>query len=295
MNLTVKVPGSCGELIQGSIGGKPFLVTCPIDRFAKAGIGGGYFSYLPYKTRLARSRTLEYLRVKSYEKIYLMTQLLTGKGMASSSADIAAVCQLTALSCGRKLSEQEIAFIAAGIEPTDGIFCEGIVRYCHLTGRVEERFETPPAIKLLMLDLGGRVDTLNFNRRQDLKRLYRENEDEIHRALRLLRRGFAQGDINCIGQAAAASAYANQRILHKHCLEDIMVISEKYNAVGVNAAHSGTIVGVLFARTADQRSVDECCREILSTCPGLRSLGTANMISGGIRIIDKGEYANAEI
>lgn len=84
------------------------------------------FSYLPYKARLARNKTLDYLGTKSYAKFCLTTELLTGKGMASSSADIASICQLTALSCKRILSQDEISKIATSIEPTDGIFVKAL-------------------------------------------------------------------------------------------------------------------------------------------------------------------------
>ena len=33
MELIVRVPGSCGEVMQGFWQGRPFLVTCPIDRY----------------------------------------------------------------------------------------------------------------------------------------------------------------------------------------------------------------------------------------------------------------------
>lgn len=46
--------------------------------------------------------------------------------MASSSADIASICQLTALSCKRILSQDEISKIATSIEPTDGIFVKAL-------------------------------------------------------------------------------------------------------------------------------------------------------------------------
>lgn len=125
MGLSVKIPGSCGELVQGMIDDIPFLVTCPISMYTKASITK-YFSYLPYKARLARNKTLDYLGTKSYAKFCLTTELLTGKGMASSSADIASICQLTALSCKRILSQDEISKIATSIEPTDGIFVKAL-------------------------------------------------------------------------------------------------------------------------------------------------------------------------
>ncbi len=63
MGLSVKIPGSCGELVQGMIDDIPFLVTCPISMYTKASITK-YFSYLPYKARLARNKTLDYLGTK---------------------------------------------------------------------------------------------------------------------------------------------------------------------------------------------------------------------------------------
>lgn len=191
MNFNVKVPGSCGELVQGMIDDIPFLVTCPIDMYAKAGMTG-YFSYLPYKAKLARRKTLDYLKTKSLRKFCLMTQLLTGKGMASSSADIAAVCQITALSAGKQLTECEIAQIAASIEPTDGVFCKGIVRLNHLNGDILEHFGLAPKLKILMFDCGGKVDTLSFNRRHGLKKLYQQNEKSVKEALDMLRLGFKE-------------------------------------------------------------------------------------------------------
>ena len=80
-----------------------------------------------------------------------------------------------------------ISKIATSIEPTDGIFCKGIVRYNHLNGQVLEHLGLAPKIKILMFDCGGKVDTLSFNRRKDLKRLYQENENTIKEALDYLK------------------------------------------------------------------------------------------------------------
>ena len=33
MELMVRVPGSCGELLQGMKAGNPFLVTCPVGSY----------------------------------------------------------------------------------------------------------------------------------------------------------------------------------------------------------------------------------------------------------------------
>lgn len=283
MSFSVKIPGSCGELVQGMINDIPFLVTCPVNMYAKASITK-YFSYLPYKARLARNKTLDYLGTKSYAKFCLTTELLTGKGMASSSADIASICQLTALSCKRELTQAEVSKIATSIEPTDGIFCKGIVRYNHLTGEILENLGLAPRLKILMFDCGGKVDTLSFNRRKDLKKLYRENESTIKEALNYLRLGFKEKNNKYIGKACVMSAYANQKILYKKQLEDIMMISENHQAIGVNVAHSGTVIGVLFEHDCPMQIIEECKCKILEECFDLQYLNVVKMISGGIFI-----------
>ena len=60
MELTVRVPGSCGELLQGMKAGNPFLVTCPVGSYTTvrisdtlAGIHG-----LGRKSLMALEKTL---------------------------------------------------------------------------------------------------------------------------------------------------------------------------------------------------------------------------------------------
>lgn len=109
-----------------------------------------------------------------------------------------------------------------------------------------------------MFDCGGKVDTLSFNRRKNLKRLYQENENTIKEALDYLRLGFKEKNNRYIGKACVMSAYANQKILYKKQLEDIMIISEDYQAIGVNVAHSGTVIGVLFDDNCEESLIEEC-------------------------------------
>lgn len=109
MWIRVRAPGSCGELIQGTINNRPFLVTCPIDLYSTVTVtddaqqnitGLGPKAYMAYR------KTLELCGVSPYEySVSLISELPSGKGMASSSADIAAVCQAVALSVNRQLSE----------------------------------------------------------------------------------------------------------------------------------------------------------------------------------------------
>ena len=86
-----------------------------------------------------------------------------------------------------------------------------------------------------MFDFGGTVDTLTFNRRSDFD--LPTLPDVIDFAL------------------AKKSALANQMILPKRGLVELMNFAKTLGAVAVNVAHSGTVAGVFFH--ADDKHVAE--------------------------------------
>ena len=106
MKATVRCPGSCGELVQGTDAGINFLVTCPISLYSTVTVDlapdGTTVPEAGAKTREAVRRTLEYLRLPVADySVDVQSELPAGKGMASSSADISAACLATALAAGR--------------------------------------------------------------------------------------------------------------------------------------------------------------------------------------------------
>jgi L-threonine kinase len=134
MDIKVRAPGACGELVQGTIDGQPFLITCPVDMYTEVGVSADATctANKDDKQQAAIKRTLEFLKVPGYYKAVVKSELPVGKGMASSSADISACCQAVALKTGKCLSADEIADIALAIEPTDGIFYPGIMLFDHI-------------------------------------------------------------------------------------------------------------------------------------------------------------------
>lgn len=291
-NYQTRSPGSCGELVQGMVGNEYFLVTCPISVFANLTVveNDSFITAPPPKVM----RALEILR-RQYDiqgpmpGLQINSALPKGKGMASSSADIAAA--LAAVGCwfAIPLSIEEISRIAVEVEPTDAVFVQGIVRYGHCTGEILQRYGSPPALDILVFDTGGDVDTLTFNRRGDLAELNRLKEPEILAALQLLEQGFMQGDAALIGQAATLSAQANQRILPKRELDKLVTIGNEYGAVGVNVAHSGTVIGILLPPGA---AIEGCRSAVMKYCPTVEYLCKTHLIGGGLqwRIGDDHEW-----
>ncbi len=284
MHIEVKVPGSCGELVQGILAGCPFLVTCPVNLYTTVYVTDGALpgGALGPKAQEALLRILSFFDVDRFPyAVSLSSELPSGKGMASSSADIAAVCFAVAAALGERITAIQVAQLAAGIEPTDGVFFSGIVQMNHMTGECMECFGEPPPLRLLIFDTGGFVDTLQFHQRRDLVDLARQNEVQVRQAMQFLKRPLRA---EAVSKAAFLSAIANQSIIEKKELFSMMEMAREFGALGMNTAHSGTVLGVLFPANASDTSLDACEASVLGKYAHLTSLGRARLISGGYSI-----------
>lgn len=267
MRFTVKVPGSCGELVQGTLDGEPFLITCPINLFTSVTVSDEFSEQvgLGWKAKTMLSKVLEYLGCNAFNfGIALESELPIGKGMASSSADIAAVGKAAALALGNDLTAEEIATLAASIEPTDGVFYDGIVAMNPLTGQVLSKLNLRSGYKIVIFDFGGEVDTLDFKRQSNFNLAKLPNTFDL--------------------EMATQSALANQKILCKPQLEDIIHFTKSMGALGVTNAHTGTVIGVVFAEDTDQSHIENFSSALTRKFTHITFLDAVKQISGGFYI-----------
>lgn len=246
---TVWAPGTCGELVEGTIDGNPFLVTCPIDLGSTVQVnrrGTGFPQGYPKTAQgilLAAEKTGLPAEELGFERESLLPP---GKGMGSSTADLAAAICATGLLGGHTFSPEEIARLALQVEPSDGIMFAGLVLFDHREGRWLEELGEAPEINILVVDPGGEVDTVTFNRAADLDLINRKKEPQVRKALEYIRTGLATGDLVQIGRGATESALANQELLPKPDLPQMIKWAQDVKALGVNVAHSGTVMGLLL-------------------------------------------------
>lgn len=286
MKICVSAPGSCGELIQGTLEGQNFLVSCPINMYSNIIVTklqeNSRSASLETKGQLALYHTLKYLKISDFHySLSIYSQLPKGKGMASSSADISAICQAVAITNGKNLEPNEIAKIAAKIEPTDGIFYKDLVLFDHINGINLDTLGMCPPISILIFDLGGEINTLEFNSRDDLILLNQSKEIEVKQALKMIKQGIEESNSSLIGQGATLSAKANQKILYKPYLEQFIEINAKYDGIGVNIAHSGTILGMMFDQ-ARQEKMKACLTFVKQYFPTIKFIKQVQIISGGL-------------
>ena len=287
---TVRAPGVCGELAQGVIEGIHFLVTCPVDFYSRVKVdiySDGPGVEAPEdcdKAAAAVRRTLFHLKnAKVRAKLTINNPIPRGKGMASSSADLAAAIAATGLALGEEISPYQIAQIALSIEPTDGIMIPGVALFDHRAGIIRESLGPPPPMEIVALDLGGTVDTVQFNMVDRFQR-WQSVDKQTGEALRLLRRGIEEQDPALVGRGASISAEASQTVLAKPRLAEVKEFAESVGAVGVNVGHSGTIMGVLL--DARERRGKSTYHKALSAFPDAESVYHFRLLGGGVQQVD---------
>lgn len=249
--VSARCPGSCGELIQGYIQEKKLLLSYPVDLYSQVTISEGnrnYFkSYYP-KVQTALEKTLQYLELPlGYLEnldFHVESQLPVGKGMASSTADIGAAVAAVGAFFGQELTNEEIARIALVVEPTDSIIFSALTLFDYVEGTYQETLGTCPSLEIIVLEGRGVVDTLDFHK-NDYDTLIYARREELAQAYQLVKQGIVKEKHELLGKAALLSAKANQDILPKEYLEEVSEVALKQGALGVNVAHSGTVVGVL--------------------------------------------------
>ena len=297
---TVRAPGVCGELVQGMLGDAYFMVTCPVDFFARVrvelyeeGPGMSAPADCP-KSAAAVKATLAHLgRQELRAQLSIDNPIPRSKGMGSSSADVAAAIAATGLALGHDLPPAVVGRIALSLEPTDGLMFPGIALFDHREGRMFEELGPPPPMNILALDFGGTVDTVEFNR-VDRRALWQSLEAEAAEALQWVRLGIRRGDPGLVGRGASISARANQQVFPKAQLDQVTDFAESIGAVGVNVAHSGTVIGVLL--DARQRRGKSAFRKAGQAFPEAEIVHHFRVLGGGLQpVLGKASPIRGEV
>jgi uncharacterized protein involved in propanediol utilization len=247
--------GTLGELLQG-----PFvrdgqthisIISLPIRRYSWAHFTPGDAGDLDreFVAKPKSRRAIEiYLAIHertlpcgrwSYD-----SELVEGKGMASSTADIVATIRCLDSILGIRSAHELIAAILKDIERSDSVYLESHALY--LSGRQEvvHRFDTEPRFHVCYIDEGGSVDTENAGGVL-LDHYQRHLPDYLANLDRALD-AFARRDLAAIGQASTTSAALAQVALPKRSFDIMLANRQRYGADGIVVAHTGSLIGYLL-------------------------------------------------
>lgn len=259
MKATASALGSCGELVQGMFGQEHFHLSCPVNLSSKVTVilkekktasdqkfmhtYKQAFSTGYYKTAVAIKKILALKGLQNQPFWFKIERSFpSGKGLASSTADIAAAMRATASLIGLKLTDVELAKIASSIEPTDGTIFSELVVFNHKKGELLFKLGAPPPLKITYLDRGGVVDTLAY----DKKRFYSlKAQRESEKILALAVEAVQKKDWELLGQATTLSVLLHKKQLSSDWLSFMLAMKKKTKAYGLVMAHSGTVIGLL--------------------------------------------------
>ncbi|MFJ8002336.1 kinase [Streptomyces sp. NPDC096310] len=247
--------GTFGELLQGVLpDGTDFLATFPIThgtrawfRYDRSGPPRVYPAHKTKSLRLTRAM-LAACDAAGGGSLVLDSDLLVGKGLASSSADLVATARAVGAVLGLDTSPAAIEDWLRPIEPTDGVMHPGIVLFEHRAVRLRARLGALPPTTVVAVDEGGLLDTVAHNRR--IRRVPPALAAEYARLADDLTAAVRRQDLAAVGAVATRSARLNQGWLPKRNLDALVRMADDLGAPGVVCTHSGTMAGLLLDASA---------------------------------------------
>lgn len=283
-----KCPASCGEFVQGIIKDEEYLSSYAVNLYSKAIIEEKLndINMGPKKSRKAIEKVFEEFNIPIKESknisLRIESKIPTGKGMASSSADIGSTIVATLSLLNKSMSSEEISRIAASIEPTDSIFINKNSIFNPINGEVVKYLGNIKNSRVVILEPNKKLSTTKIRSKSNYKDLKIKNKDIIKESFNLLEQGIKTNNLELVGKASTMSSLANENLHKKYGLKEIIKISNQYGAYGVNIAHSGTVVGVIIDRTMDDnRLIDMFKDNNLNSF--YKKIYTLDIIDGGIR------------
>jgi uncharacterized protein involved in propanediol utilization len=179
-------------------------------------------------------------------RLAIRNNIAEGKGCGSSTADCVAAARAVADALGQTLTPFETAQLVVAAETaSDSIMFSSAVLFAHREGIVMEDYSTQlPSIEAVGIDTDptGFVDTLAHPPAAYTNR-------EIQKCTVLastLRRAVQTRDCALLGRIATASAALNQRFLPNFWFPELRRLGTAVGALGVAAAHTGTVMSILF-------------------------------------------------
>lgn len=220
------------------------------------------------KAGLAARKTLNHLDVAEGGLLSLESNIPIGHGYGSSTADVVAAIRAVAAAHAVQLQPSRVSQLAVDAEQaSDAIAFDGhAVLFAQREGIVLEDFggSLPPLLLVGFKSTDGRpIDTLHLPPAR-----YDRVEIQQFRVLRaLIAYAIRYQDPNCLGRASTASALLSQRQLPKRHLERVIKIAEEAGACGIQVAHSGSLLGILFDHTGNKlRRRAESAAESVQRC-----------------------------
>jgi L-threonine kinase len=236
------------------------LVSFPVDRYAWAHFteGAGDAEPLPALPKAAQS-------VRLFLHRYGLrlppgawsshTELDIGVGMASSTADIVATLRCLFQVFGLPVDMAAVTGVLARIERADSVFLDEFSLYLSDRHEIVHNLGTAVGFHTCFVVEPGAVDTAAVTPR--LLEHYRRRRAAYQECLDDLLDAFRMGDTAAVARAATTSATLSQDVLPKASYDAVVANRRYFGADGIFVAHTGRVIGYLFAARLARARMDE--------------------------------------
>ncbi|MGG7519748.1 hypothetical protein ACQ3G6_17870 [Allorhizobium undicola] len=258
--------GTIGELIQTPVvyKGSPQIgiISLPVQIYSWAyyNLGLQEADDLHLKQRSKCSKAIDlYLQAigKSLPKggWSFWSDLLCGKGMASSTADIVATIRCLDALFMRHSNEGAIISILRQIERSDSVFLDCYALYLSGLHEVLHRLPGTPSLHVCYIDEGNVIDTHEVT--PLLFAHYADHMEYYERNLVAVLEAFDRQDVRAIAACATQSAIFSQTPVPKRNLQVMLDYQSRFGADGIVVAHTGSLIGYLFQNRPTPMQVGE--------------------------------------
>lgn len=289
----VSVPGSCGELFQGKIGNDRLLISCPIAKYSNviAELKNNFRGVRANKDLAKSLLAVEILLDKLTERkigieLEFSSELLVGKGMGSSTADLAAALAAVMILINNRIDWKLLKDILLKIEPTDSSIWPGLTLFDYRAGKILHPLGHPPSFDILVFTEAGQIDTIEFNNKLDSANTKKDDQEKkFKKAIELIKMGIRNKSPEKLAVASIISAKDHQKIHYRPHLDYLLELIKEWPGVyGLNIAHSGTIFGLFVEK---RKTFDGLIKRVNNKLNNVNYLYRTKIISGGIKIEKK--------
>lgn len=184
------------------------------------------------------------------EGIWLsVSDLPTGHGFASSTADIVAGIRCAARIYNRAPNVSDFLTILPKIERSDSVFMNETTFFSSSHHRVLGAFGARLGLTAVFTLDGEEVSTENT--KEQLIAYYQDNQNDYRKLARDLRECLQNRDARLLCECSTRSAELSQQVMPKKHYAHVQEAAEIFDADGIVVAHTGTILGLLFSERPD--------------------------------------------
>ncbi len=249
--------GTLGELFQG-----PFIkndelnisiISLPLKKFSwtyyMIGAEGNIKVEFSEKNKTRKAIELylsHYGKSLPPGKWTFNTELKTGTGMSSSTADIVSAIRCLDAIFSQSSSEALLASILREIERSDSVFLNHYAIYLSHRQEVVHHFTSNPQLYACYIDEGNSVET-----EQSTQKLISHYERRLPAYLKNIDKtfnAFTCADLKQICHCSTESALLSQDVFPKQNFDVLISQQKKYKADGIVIAYTGSLLGYLFVR-----------------------------------------------